>query len=132
MEIVIDTSVLIDVIVDGEEKETLIRLTEGFDLVAPLSVHWEVGNAFSSMLKQKRITLEQSLQAIKVYNTIPIRFVDIDMEESLKISAQLDIYAYDAYLIYCALKYSIPLISLDEKLIRCARQMKVQVLEVSA
>jgi hypothetical protein len=40
------------------------------------------------------------------------------------------IYAYDAYLIRCGLKYTAPLISLDQGLVEAARRMGVNVVEV--
>jgi len=42
----------------------------------------------------------------------------------------LGIYAYDAYLIRCALKYRSPLISLDRNLVHAAKEVKVKVMEV--
>ena len=130
MNIVVDTSIIIAVIANEPEKGALIKLTKGADLIAPQSVHWEIGNAFSSMLKQKRITLEQALNAIKIYRKIPVQFVGAKLEESLELAGTLGIYAYDAYLIECALRYNLPLLSLDRNLIRAARQKNVKVLEV--
>lgn len=131
MDIVVDTSTLIAVIANEPEKEALIELTTGADLIAPHSVHWEIGNAFSAMLKRGRITVEQAIQAVQIYQQIPIRFVDVELEETLKIVDALGIYAYDAYLIRCALKYKSPLISLNRNLIDAARWMKVRIMEVA-
>ena len=130
MDIVIDTSVVIAVIASEPEKDTLIRLTQGADLIAPHSVHWEIGNAFSAMLKRSRITVNQALKAIELYKRIPIRFVDVELSQSLNIADTLEIYAYDAYLIQCALKYKSPLISLDKNLVSCAKRIKARVIEV--
>ncbi len=131
MNIIVDASAIIAVIAGEPERDTLITLTQGTDLIAPPSVHWEIGNAFSAMLKRHRVTLEQVLEAIEIYQTIPIRFVEIELDKSLELAAQLNIYAYDAYLIRCALKYQAPLISLDKDLVDFAKQMKVAVVEVS-
>ncbi len=130
MDIVVDTSVIIAVIANEPEKEILIKLTQGADLIAPHSVHWEIGNAFSAMLKRNRISLEQASEAIQAYKKIPIRFVDVELEQSLKIADTLGIYAYDAYLVQCALKYRSPLISLDGNLVDSAQSMKAKVIEV--
>ncbi len=130
MNIVVDTSVIIAAIANEPEKDTLINMTNGANLIAPHSVHWEIGNAFSAMLKRNRITLEQALQAIQAYKKIPIRFVDVELEQTLEIAQTANIYAYDAYLISCALKYRSPLISLDRGLVNSAKQMKVKVMEV--
>jgi len=131
MDIVIDTSVVIAVIANEPEKDTLVELTKGADLIAPYSVHWEIGNAFSAMLRRKRIKVEQAIIAVKLYRKIPIRFVDVELEESLKMADTLGVYAYDAYLIRCALKYKSPLISLDRNLVSAAKQMKTKVIEVT-
>jgi len=130
MDIVVDTSVIIAVIANEPEKEALVEVTTGADLIAPHSVHWEIGNAFSAMLRRERIRLEQAVQAVQLYQQIPIRFVDVELEEMLKIADALGIYAYDAYLIRCALKYQSPLISLDQSLVNAAKEMKARVIEV--
>jgi predicted nucleic acid-binding protein len=54
----------------------------------------------------------------------------VELEETLKIADALGIYAYDAYLLRCALKYRSPLISLDRNLVNAAKEMKVKVIEV--
>jgi len=128
--IVVDTSVIIAVIANEPEKDKLIKLTQGVDVIAPHSVHWEIGNAFSAMFKRKIVTLEQALKAIQAYSKIPIRFVDVELEQSLEIAETLNIYAYDAYLIRCALRYKSPLISLDRDLVDSAKRMNVKVIEV--
>jgi predicted nucleic acid-binding protein len=130
MDMVIDTSAIIAVIANEPEKEALVELTTGADLIAPRSVHWEIGNAFSAMLRRERIKVEQAIQAVRLYQQIPIRFVDVELEETLKIADALGIYAYDAYLLRCALRYRAPLISLDRNLVNAAQEMKVKVIEV--
>ncbi|MBM3127251.1 MAG: type II toxin-antitoxin system VapC family toxin [Chloroflexi bacterium] len=131
MRIVVDASVIVAVIANEPEKSALIELTQGADLIAPNSIHWEIGNALSAMLKRKRITLDQARQAVRAYEEIPIEFVDIEMDQSIQIADALGIYAYDAYLIQCALKHRCPLLSLDQNLIRNAQHEQAQVLEVS-
>jgi len=130
MEVIIDASVLIAVITNEEEKEKLIQLTTGVELVAPLSVHWEIGNAFSSLLKRKRLTIKEVLTAIDIYLQIPVRFVEVELTESLELANEMGLYAYDAYLLRCAAKYRLPLITLDGRLAEAARKKKLQVLEV--
>ncbi len=130
MEIVVDASTLIAVIVNEPAKQAIISATTGFDLIAPISVHFEIGNAFSAMLKRRRVTLTQSLIALKVYEGIPIRLVDVELEASMQIAGQLGIYAYEAYLIRCAERYHAPLLTLDRALKAHAGSNGVQVLEI--
>ena len=113
MNIVIDTSAIIAVIASEPEKEKLIQLTNGTELIAPESVHLEIGNAFSAMFKRKQATLKQAVEAINIYKRIPIRLLEVDLIVALEISQKFNIYAYDAYVISCALKHSCNLISLD-------------------
>jgi predicted nucleic acid-binding protein len=131
MEIVIDASVLIAVIVNETEKERLVGMTQEAELLAPMSVHWEIGNAFSSLLKRGRVTLEQALQAIDMYLKIPVRFVEVELANSLELAGDLGIYANDAYLIRCAEKYRLPLLTLDRRLVQAAKDKGISVLEVA-
>jgi predicted nucleic acid-binding protein len=128
MDVIVDASVIIAVIANEPEKANIIFLTAGANIVAPYSVHWEIGNAFSAMLKRSRVTLEQVLQAIELYKAIPIRYVDVELESALEIAAQLNIYAYDAYLIQTARQYKLPLMTLDKNLRNYAEQKNVRVI----
>lgn len=129
--IVVDASVLIAVVTNEPDKEKLVLLTQNADLIAPHSIHWEIGNAFSAMLKRNRVTVEDAVQAIKSYQNIAIRFVDVELEEAVRLAGNLNIYAYDAYLIRCALKYKSPLLSLDRRLLNTARLVNAQIVEVT-
>jgi predicted nucleic acid-binding protein len=130
MDIVVDTSVIIASIADEAEKKNIISVTQGCSLIAPSSVHWEIGNAFSAMLKQKRVTLKTIKKALSVYDSIPIRYVDVDIMDSLELAVKHNMYAYDAYLLWCALQYKSPLLTLDKGLIKIAESIKVKTLEV--
>lgn len=130
MKFVVDASVIIAVIANEPEKEQLIEITKGADLLAPSSIHWEIGNALSAMIKRRRVSLEQALDAIEIYRQIPIRFTEVELENTLAIVAELGIYAYDAYLLRCAMKYQSALITLDRKLAQVAQEMNIEVVEV--
>ena len=130
MDVVVDTSVLLAIVTNEEDKPALIRATIGADLLAPASVTWEIGNALSAMLKRERITLDEGQRALAVCEAIPIRYVEVELDESLRIAAEHDIYAYDAYLLRCALKYRSPLLTLDRGLLHVAGQLSVRLLEV--
>jgi predicted nucleic acid-binding protein len=131
MDVVVDTSVIVAVIAHAPQRGALIELTRGTDLLAPASVHWEIGNAFSAMSKRSRIELDQALQAVAAYRQIPIRYVDVELEDTLAIAARYAIYAYDGYLIRCGLKFSAPLLSLDRGLLQVAEQAGVHTIEVA-
>jgi predicted nucleic acid-binding protein len=128
--IVIDTSALIAVIANEPEKSRLISLTDGGSLIAPRSVYWEIGNAFSAMLKRGRISAEQVRAALQAFEEVPVRYVELGLKEALEIAERYDIYAYDAYLLAAALRYKSPLLSLDKQMVRLGDAVGVQMLEV--
>ena len=132
MDLVIDTSAVIAVIANEPERDAIIAQTVGVSLLAPASVHWEIGNAFSAMLKRRRITLSLAQQAIRSYEQMQFRFIDVDLSQSLDLSARLGLYAYDAYVLACALNLRSPLLTLDNGLAGNAALAGVRVLEVTS
>lgn len=131
MDITIDTSAIIALITEEQINPAIIKATsDNIMLIAPESIHWEIGNAFSAMFKRQRITFEQALDALSIYESISIRFIKVDLDQSLKIVKELNTYAYDAYLIQCALKHRTPLLTLDNKLAQLARQAGIKIIEV--
>jgi predicted nucleic acid-binding protein len=130
MYLTIDTSALIAVIGNEDNKERIVDLTIGYSLYAPASVHWEIGNAFSAMFKRGSSNLDSVRQALEAYQEIPIRFIDVPLEQSIELSHRLNIYAYDAYLIQCAIQTNTSLITLDNSLAISAQKSGVDCLEV--
>ena len=130
MNLVVDTSVLVAVLVSEPEREKLVELTRNADLIAPGSVHWEIGNALAAMMKRKRIKLGQVNAVLKAYEQIPIRFREVDLQSAMEIAADHNLYAYDAYTIACAHENRCALITLDRSLAQAAIHAHVSVVEV--
>lgn len=130
MRIVIDTSAIVAVLTSEPQRSALVKATEGADLLAPGSVHWEVGNAMSAMLKRRRATPAQVQRCLAAYARIPIRLVDVPLPLALEIAADHGLYAYDAYLITCALQQRVPLLTLDRALAQVADDVGVSLKEV--
>lgn len=131
MDLVIDTSAIIAVITSEPEQAALAKATARAELIGPASIPWEIGNAFSAMLKRGRIDLMQARTALALYEQIPIRLVEIDLDAALTLSAKLGIYAYDAYMIACAQAEKRPLLTLDRGLIHAAKSVGITVVEVN-
>ncbi len=130
MDIVIDTSAIIAVIVAEPEKSKIVEITLSKSLIAPGSIPWEVGNAFSAMFKQDRITLEDARKGLSIFESIPIRYIDPDFENALKIAKAVNIYAYDAYFLDCAQRCKAKLLTLDKKLQNAALSSNVELVEM--
>jgi len=131
MKLVVDTSVILAVLLNEPHRQMILDITKGAELYAPASLHWEIGNAFSAMFKQKRLTLDQAHAGLATYRHIPIRLEDVELAKAVDLAATSSIYAYDAYMLVCARKIGAPLISLDQKLLRTARECGIIVMEVS-
>lgn len=130
MQITIDTSALIAVILNEPEKSLILNITKGVRLLSPESVHWEIGNAFSAMIKRERIPLQLAQQGLMEYQNIPIKFINVDIFSTMELVKQFRMYAYDAYLIKCSMQTDTPLLTLDKGLINIAKSIGIQVLEV--
>lgn len=130
MRIVPDTSVIIAVIAGEPGKARLISLTDGAELLAPESLHWELGNALAAQLQRGRLEADLVPVLLRAYRQIPIQFVEVSIEAALEIAGDLGISAYDAYMVACATKYRCPLLSLDRGLMCAAEQGGVEIMEV--
>jgi predicted nucleic acid-binding protein len=130
MDIVIDTSALIAVLVAEPQRDRIIEITIGNTLIGPGSIPWEIGNAFSAMFKQNRVTLDEAQKGLSIFRSIPLRYVEPDFTNALQLSKNINMYAYDAYILDCAIRYKSPLLTLDRKLISAAQSMNIGTLEV--
>jgi predicted nucleic acid-binding protein len=131
MQLVVDTSVIVVVIAGEPDRLRLIELTKDADLLAPHSLHWELGNALAAQIRRGRLTLEKADRFLELYEQIPIRFMEVSIGASLDIAETCGIYAYDAYTVACAQRYHSPLMTLDKGLVRAAKEVGVDVMEVT-
>ena len=130
MDIVIDTSALIAVIVGEPERNRIVELTTGNTLIGPGSTPWEIGNAFSAMFKQDRLTIEEAQRGLAIFDSVPLRYTKTDFANALKLSKQANMYAYDAYFLDCAIRHKAPLLTLDRRLRTAAQNLKIETMEV--
>ena len=125
-----DTSVLVAVLLGEPSRDQLVARTRGAQLLAPGSVHWEIGNAFSSLLKRRRLRLAEVQAALQSYAQIPLRLVEVELASALEVADRFGLYAYDACLVTCARRQRAPLMTLDARLARSAQEAGIEVLEV--
>lgn len=130
MRLVIDTSALLCILLNQGPKREIVEKTQGATLIAPGSLHWEIGNAVSSLLKRRKISSIEARKVIEGYLEIPIQFAEVDLKSTVDLAGKHAIYAYDAFMIECAIQYKLPLLSLDQAMLGVAKQEKVRILEV--
>jgi predicted nucleic acid-binding protein len=128
--ILVDASAVLAVILEEPEKASILEATAGCEAKSPGCLRWEVGNAFSAMVKKGRLTAEESLAALKVFEMIPMQEVDVDLEEALEMALRNRIYTYDAYYLTAAKNHRVELLSLDEKMIDVARREEIKIKEI--
>jgi predicted nucleic acid-binding protein len=129
MKIIADTNTFIAVALNEPEKDKIIRLTEGHELIAPDVLPFEIGNALTAMIKKNTLSKSEVISAWEVIQKIPVDLRNTDIKSALIIAMQFKIYAYDAYFLDCAVKLRSPLLSLDHGIQRVAQELGITILE---
>ena len=129
MNVVADTNIFLAVVLNEPEKNHIIELSSGVDVVAPEILPYEIGNALSAIHKRKQITDKEALAAQRATNKIPVRLVAIDIQKALQLALEFNIYAYDAYFLQCAVALSSSLLTLDSRMKKVATELGIEVLE---
>jgi predicted nucleic acid-binding protein len=131
MKVTIDTSAVLAVLLNESSRDVILKITVGAELIAPESIDAEIGNALSAMLKRGRITSDMAKEVVDQFQLIHIRRSLIRINPSLELSTDLNIYAYDAYVLDCAMQFKSTLLSLDTKMIQVAKYLNIPTMEVS-
>lgn len=131
MKIIADTNTFLAVTLFEPERDYIIKLTHGANLVAPEILPFEIGNALSAMLKRGRLALEDIFVVWDATQKIPVDLRHVDVREALKIASKFNIYAYDAYFLICALSLRSPLLTLDRRMIEVAKELDIHIIEVN-
>ncbi|MCI5157583.1 MAG: PIN domain-containing protein [Candidatus Electrothrix sp. AUS1_2] len=128
--IVLDTSVVIALLASEEERIPILEKVRGAQLVCSDSIVPEVGNAVSAMFKRQRITLEQGAVMVEGFRRLPLSFVSYDLIRAVELCHIHNIYAYDAYVLECAERLHLPLMTLDNRMAEVAHTLTIPIVEV--
>jgi predicted nucleic acid-binding protein len=129
MKIIADTNTFIVVALNEPEKDKIIRLTEGHDLIAPDVLPFEIGNALTAMLKKNTLKKEEVESAWEIVQQIPVDLRHTNIKSALTIAIKYNLYAYDAYFLACAKNLRSPLLTLDLGMQKVAREIGIKILE---
>jgi predicted nucleic acid-binding protein len=129
MKIIADTNTFIAVALNEPEKDKIIGLTEGHELIAPDVLPFEIGNALTAMMKKNALKKEEVTTAWEIVQQIPVDLRHTDIKSALSIAIKFNLYAYEAYFIECAENLRGPLLTLDIEMQKVARQIGISVLE---
>lgn len=50
------------------------------------SIPWEIGNAFSAMFKQNRLSVEEAQKGLLIFSSIPLRYIEPDFIKVMHLS----------------------------------------------
>jgi predicted nucleic acid-binding protein len=131
MNIVADASTFLSVALEEPGYHELIEKTLGKLIVSPEVLPYEIGNALiaGKRRKQHQLTDKDIHLAYARSQRIPVRLVQIRIDEALKLALRWNIYAYDAYYLQCARENELPLLSLDGNMLKIAKAMKISLVE---
>ena len=130
MLVLVDANIYLAVILDEPEKGRIIEATQEDDLISPVVLPFEIGNALSAMFKRNRLHRKQIIECYSIFQKIPVRLIDVNIQASLKIAVDYGIYAYDAYYLEIAKRFTCSLLSLDKRMQEVAADLGIHVLEV--
>ncbi|MDR1105719.1 MAG: type II toxin-antitoxin system VapC family toxin [Treponema sp.] len=129
MEILLDASAIMAVIVDEPESKIVINHTKDSIIVSPDMVSFEIANGLTKMLKKKLIdTQEKMIRLIENFEKIPIKKVGVNLIKSLEIAWKYKIYAYDAFYLETAGRLNIPLLTFDSGMRRIGKELGINIL----
>ena len=129
MDILLDASVIMSIILNEPNRNKVIDLTENATLLSPEVISFEIGNALINLFRKRKITEEEMFEAYRNFVSIPIRSIKVDVAKALKIACKYKIYAYDAYYLEVAHRLKLPLITFDELMKKVGLDLKINILE---
>jgi predicted nucleic acid-binding protein len=128
MEMILDASAIMAVIVKEPEREKVIQLTKGVIIISPNMVSYEIANGLTKMMKKKVIEKERMINAFKYYQRIPIRQIEVDFKKALEIAWDHKIYSYDACYLESAKRLGLPLLTFDGSMARIGKKLGINVI----
>ncbi len=131
MKIIADTNTFLAVALNEPEKEWLIEVTDGHDLIAPPILPYEIGNALSSLVRRGVVSERRLAAAWDAAAAVPVELATVDIRAALLLAGHFRIYAYDAYFLQCALDAKSPLLTLDRGMKTVAKQLDIKRVEKS-
>jgi predicted nucleic acid-binding protein len=129
MKIIADTNAFIAVALNEPEKDKIVRLTEGHELIAPDVLPFEIGNALTALMKKNALKKEELVSAWEIVQQIPVDLRQTNIKAALDIAIRFNLYAYDAYFLECAENLRSPLLTLDLGMQKVAREIGITILE---
>jgi predicted nucleic acid-binding protein len=95
--IILDANVIMAVILNEDNKDLVINITNGSQILSPNVIFYEIGNALSSLYKRHKLNRDEVINSFDLFLKVPIEALEVDINSALEISCTYNIYTYDAY-----------------------------------
>ena len=128
MDILLDASAIMAIILNEPTRDEVINLTENAMLLCPEVISFEIGNALVNLYRKRKINEQELLEAYRNFTLIPLRIIKVDMEKAIRIACKYNIYAYDAYYLEIAHRLKLPMITFDAPMKRVGLGLKINFL----
>ncbi len=89
----------------------------------PASIPWEVGNAATAGVKQRRLTPDRARQLVRDFEHVTMRELAVDLQRAIDLALKLGLYAYDACMLDAARSLGYPLLALDATVKKSGRKI---------
>jgi predicted nucleic acid-binding protein len=128
MEIIVDASAIMAIIVKEPERDLVIQLTKNAVIISPDMVSYEIANGLTKMMKKKIIEKERMINAFQYFKRVSIKTIEIDIEKALEIAWNYKIYAYDACYLEAAVRLDLLLLTFDGNMTRVGKELGVSII----
>jgi predicted nucleic acid-binding protein len=129
MEIMVDASIITEVILEQDKAEIVRMVIKNRSLVSSAVLPFEVGNSLSNKMIRNIINTEQALDAYGIFKLYPVTLRKIDMNRAVKIAGHYLCFAYDAYYLEVASRLNLPLFTFDKKMKKNGKDMGITIVE---
>ncbi|MCL2182935.1 MAG: type II toxin-antitoxin system VapC family toxin [Chitinispirillia bacterium] len=130
IDVLVDASAVMKVLLGRPEKDRVINVFDYCTLHAPPVLPYEIGNALMGVRRHNGLDEHGVIGAYNDFKEIQFEYQTVFVDKALIIACKYLIYAYDAYYLEVAKRQNLPILTFDKGMIRVARDLKLNVLEV--
>ena len=113
-EIIIDSSCILEFLLNKEGKEIVQKTVGNSRLVAPDCLTYEIVDSICRLVRNELISFIDGVAVYHEFARIPIRFIEPDVSNSIVIAGETGCNAYKAYYISLAIQFSLSLFTMNE------------------
>ena len=113
-EIVIDSSCLLEFLLNKKGKDIVEKTVGNSRLLAPDCLPYEIGDAICRLVRKELISVVDGVAVYHEFARIPIRFIEPDISNSIVIAGETGCNGYKAYYISLAKQLSLSLFTMND------------------